>query len=65
MTHAGMEVADGQAAALAWESLVNSGLNRDEPLYRRGHLFLEKFQTSGNLSLDDRLCESRLKTLSL
>jgi Domain of unknown function(DUF2779) len=30
MTYAGMEVADGQAAGLAWESLVHGGLERDE-----------------------------------
>jgi hypothetical protein len=30
MTYAGMEVADGQAAGLAWESLVHGGLDRDE-----------------------------------
>jgi predicted RecB family nuclease len=30
MTYEGMEVADGQAAGLAWESLVRGGLNCDE-----------------------------------
>jgi hypothetical protein len=30
MTYAGMEVGDGQAAGLAWESLVQGGLDRDE-----------------------------------
>ena len=30
MTYEGMEVADGQAAGLAWESLVRGGLDRDE-----------------------------------
>jgi Domain of unknown function(DUF2779) len=30
MTYEGMEVADGQAAGLAWESLVHGGLDRDE-----------------------------------
>jgi predicted RecB family nuclease len=29
MTYEGMEVADGQAAGLAWESLVRGGLDRD------------------------------------
>jgi predicted RecB family nuclease len=29
MTYEGMEVADGQAAGLAWESLVHSGLDRE------------------------------------
>jgi predicted RecB family nuclease len=30
MTYEGMDVADGQAAGLAWESLVRGGLGRDE-----------------------------------
>lgn len=30
MTYEGMEVADGRAAGLAWESLVRGGLDRDE-----------------------------------
>ncbi len=30
MTYEGMEVADGQAAGLAWESFVHNGLDRDE-----------------------------------
>jgi hypothetical protein len=30
MTYEGMEVADGQDAGLAWESLVRGGLNCDE-----------------------------------
>jgi predicted RecB family nuclease len=30
MTYEGMEVADGQAAGLAWDSLVRDGLDRDE-----------------------------------
>ncbi|MGB2677580.1 MAG: DUF2779 domain-containing protein [Candidatus Acidiferrum sp.] len=30
MTYEGMEVADGQAAGLAWESMVRGGLDRDE-----------------------------------
>ena len=30
MTYEGMDVADGQAAGLAWESLVRGGLDRDE-----------------------------------
>ena len=30
MTYEGMEVADGQAAGVAWESLVRGGLDRDE-----------------------------------
>jgi hypothetical protein len=30
MTYDGLAVADGQAAGLAWESLVHGGLNRDE-----------------------------------
>jgi hypothetical protein len=30
MSYAGLEVADGQAAGLAWESLVCGGLDRDE-----------------------------------
>jgi predicted RecB family nuclease len=30
MTYEGMEVADGQAAGLAWDSLVRGRLNRDE-----------------------------------
>ena len=30
MTYEGMEVSDGKAAGLAWESLVRGGLNRDE-----------------------------------
>jgi hypothetical protein len=31
MTYEGMEVADGQAAGLAWDSLVRGGLDREEP----------------------------------
>jgi hypothetical protein len=30
MSYEGMAVADGQAAGLAWESLVRGGLDRDE-----------------------------------
>jgi predicted RecB family nuclease len=30
MTYEGMEVADGQAAGLAWDSLLHNGLDRDE-----------------------------------
>ncbi len=30
MTYEGMEVADGQAAGLAWESLVRGGLDQGE-----------------------------------
>jgi len=30
MSYEGMEVADGQAAGIAWESLVRGGLNDDE-----------------------------------
>ena len=30
MSYAGMQVADGQAAGIAWESLVRGGLDRGE-----------------------------------
>ncbi len=30
MTYAGMSVANGQDAGLAWESLITGGLDRDE-----------------------------------
>jgi predicted RecB family nuclease len=56
MTYDGMEVGDGQAAGLAWESLVRGGLDRDErDRLRKALLDYCGQDTLGLLALTHRL----------